>query len=291
MYQSRKRLWIVVALALVGMGVVGFVLSVSPAVPVRAIDSGSYSLGSEAWSIRFTNALTNYVYLPFICETGLCAPIPGESYATLRVIEKEDTPRPAETHPDKNLAIRGYEPAPGGDTGLVTNSWGGWDSPRPDISNMCVSGCQPPFSSLYQVHHWDWGLYQRGPVIDDPPVTLVGMNIQPGEPIYVPTWGGDTGSGYDAMVMYATTERITLIYSMFGPCDSVVCGYTIHVEGVCVEPNLLALYNQLNTQGRDYLPALHGGQAIGRARGSEILVAVRNSPGSFHDPRHVNFWP
>jgi hypothetical protein len=94
------------------------------------------------------------------------------------------------------------------------------------------------------------------------------------------------------MVLYATTERITLLYSMskFGTCDSVVCGYTIHVEGVCVEPSLLALYNQLNDQGRNYLPALHGGQAFGRARGSEILVAVRNSPGSFHDPRHENFW-
>ena len=43
--------------------------------------------------------------------------------------------------------------------------------------------------------------------------------------------------------------------------------------------------------GQHNLPALRGGQSFGRARGSEILVAVRDSPGSFHDPRHENFWP
>ena len=290
MSQSQSRLWVVALLLLAGGVIVGFSLSVPPAVPVRAIEHDSQASGREAWSIHFTPVLTHYLYLSFVSKADPCAPIPGESYATLLVVEKEDVPRPAEVHPDKNLAIRGYERT-AGDTGLITGGWGGWNSPRPELPNMCASGCRPPFSSLYQAYHWDWEHSCRGPVITDPPVTLVGMSTQFAEPIRVPAWDGDTGGGYDAMVLYATTERITLLYSPYGPCDSVVCGYTIHVEGVCVEPNLLALYDQVNAQGRVYLPVLRGGQAFGRARGGEILVAVRDSPGSFHDPRHENFWP
>lgn len=288
MSRSQSRLWIIALLLLGGGLIVGFSSIAPPA--ARAIEHDPQTLDQEAWSIRLTDVFTHDVHLPLVVVADPCAPIPGESYVTLRVVEKEDTPRPAEVHPDKNLAIRGYERTTG-DTGLITEGWGGWNSPRPELVNLCASGCTPPFSSLHQVHHWDWENSRRGPVITDPPVTLVGMSTQFSEPIRVPAWDSDTASGYDALVLYATTERITLLYSMFGTCDSVVCGYTIHVEGICVEPSLLALYEQTNAEGREYLPALRGGQAFGRARGSEILLAVRDSPGSFHDPRHKNFWP
>ncbi|MCL7454490.1 MAG: hypothetical protein M8467_15740, partial [Anaerolineae bacterium] len=65
--------------------------------------------------------------------------------------------------------------------------------------------------------------------------------------------------------------------------------YTVHVENVCVEPSLLALYRQWDAAGRVRLPALRGGQPFGRARGTEIGVAIRDS-GTFMDPRSRKDW-
>ena len=113
------------------------------------------------------------------------------------------------------------------------------------------------------------------------------MGVTPGETIHVPSSGYAIGRGYEVLVLYATEERITLKYT---PHDNVVNGYTIHVENVCVEPSLLALYQQWNAdQGRAELPALEAGQAFGRARGWEIGVAIRDA-GTFMDPRSDKDW-
>jgi len=87
-------------------------------------------------------------------------------------------------------------------------------------------------------------------------------------------------------VLYATEERITLKYTN---ADNVVHGYTLHVEHLCVEPRLLALYQQWNAEGRSRLPALKAGQAFGRARSGEIGVAIRDE-GTFMDPRSDKDW-
>ena len=66
-------------------------------------------------------------------------------------------------------------------------------------------------------------------------------------------------------------------------------GYTIHVENVCVEPDLVALYREGDDKGRTELPALAAGQAFGVALGHEIRVAIRDV-GSFMDPRSRKDW-
>ena len=71
--------------------------------------------------------------------------------------------------------------------------------------------------------------------------------------------------------------------------DNVVQGYTIHIENICVEPDLLALYRNWNEAGREQLPALPGGQALGRALAGEISVSVRDN-GTFLDPRSRKDW-
>ena len=53
-------------------------------------------------------------------------------------------------------------------------------------------------------------------------------------------------------------------------------GYVIHIDGVCVDPDLLALYRQRHAAGRDELPVLRGHQPFGRALGNEIQIAVRD---------------
>ena len=144
----------------------------------------------------------------------------------------------------------------------------------------------PAFTTVYQVYDWDWSCNCRGDLLTNWDVTLAGMGVAPGEVLHLPDSGYNIGSGYDALVLYATEERITLKYT---PEDHVVYGYTIHVENICVEPALLALYRAWNDAGRGELPALRGGQPFGRARGDEIGVAIRDT-GSFMDPRSRKDW-
>jgi hypothetical protein len=63
----------------------------------------------------------------------------------------------------------------------------------------------------------------------------------------------------------------------------------LHVENMCVEPSLLGVYNNCNNNGRGHLPALKAGQAIGRARGTELGLAIRDN-GVFMDPRSNKDW-
>ncbi len=122
--------------------------------------------------------------------------------------------------------------------------------------------------------------------IDDFDVTLVGLVVEPGETIHTPGAGYDIGQGYQVLVLYGDQGRITLKYT--GE-DTAATGYAIHVEGVCVEPDLLALYQQMNAAGRGQLPALRAGQAFGRARDTEIRAAIRDT-GRFMDPRVRKDW-
>ncbi len=89
-----------------------------------------------------------------------------------------------------------------------------------------------------------------------------------------------------ALVLYASERRLTLKYTRE---DNVIHGYTIHIEDICVEPRLLALYRACNDDGRQDLPALRGGQGVGRVRGTEVGVAIRDC-GSFMDPRSRKDW-
>ena len=63
----------------------------------------------------------------------------------------------------------------------------------------------------------------------------------------------------------------------------------VQLDGICVEPSLLALYEEEDAAGRFYLPALYGQQALGRANAEEVRVAVRDT-GTLMDPRSRNEW-
>jgi hypothetical protein len=152
----------------------------------------------------------------------------------------------------------------------------------------------PGISSTHRVTHWDWGCGEhgcRGPVITDWPVTLAGLSTTPGEDISIPERGPEIyGGGFKAMVLYAEERRITLGYTRR---DTVASGYAVHLEDVCIDPNLLALYQaQVDGDGRHntgYLPALSNNQVLGTALNTEIKVAVRDN-GSFMDPRSRKDW-
>jgi len=287
---------------LVGVAVLTVVLvgvAAGDAVPVRAAATAAAAPTGATWravgpsvrmverpvdavAIRAADVVTTYVYLPFVATFHACVPIPGESYGELQV-PPPPADRPAEEHGDLNLALRGYE-FTDAYKGLVDYG-GGTDPNAPQLPGLFADDRVPTFSDVYQVHNWNWECNCRGSLITRPEVTLAGMAVAPGETIHVPASGYDIG-GYEVLVLYASEERITLKYTRE---DNVVYGYTLHVENVCVEPSLLALYQSWNDQGREYLPALRAGQAFGRARGDEVGVAIRDT-GAFQDPRSRKDW-
>ena len=251
---------------------------------------------SSTWSAAAANARTTHqprsvvarlplsheVFLPSVRMVS-CQPIPGASYTALPPVPPP-TDRPAEEHGDLNLALRGYDPT-SAFLGLVDYS-GGTDPGAPQLPGLFADNRTPAFSAAYRVHQWDWGCNCRGPVITDWPVTLIGMAASPGETVHVPASGYEVAPGYEVFVLYASSERITLKYTAE---DNVVYGYTLNVEGLCVEPSLLALYESTNSAGRSQLPVLSAGQYFGRAQGSEIGVAIRDS-GAIMDPRSRKDW-
>jgi hypothetical protein len=220
-------------------------------------------------------------YLPLVSSAG-CAPIPDETYSAV-ALGGSHLSLPAELHPDLNLAVRGLAVTT---AELQLVDYGGARDPdAPQLAGLLSS---PPlsFGAAYQVFDWDWDEMRRGPKIADPPVTALRFDVRRGEALHVPISGYTIGDGWEVLVLYASSERITLKYTRE---DNVVYGYTLHVEDVCVEPRLLSLYETCEAGGRGFLPALREGQAFGRASGSGVAVAIRDH-GRFLDPRSRKDW-
>jgi hypothetical protein len=227
-------------------------------------------------------ALTPRAYLPLVARANdPCVPT-GETYGTLAPIDPASGDM--SQHPDVNLAIRGYTPT----TAFLgpVDYAGNVDPNAPQLYKLFGDQRTPNFNAAYQVYRWDWTCNCRGGPITKWDVTLLGMQTTPGEIIHLPVAGYDVGSGYGALVLYAEPTRLTLKYTR---ADNVVAGYTLHLENICVDANLLALYQQLNAAGRSQLPALWPGQPLGRARTTEIDAAIRDT-GSFLDPRSRKDW-
>ncbi len=276
--------------ALAMLAIVLLLAPLTPPTPAYAFDSTPTS--TKQLSIRSSPAVTTTYFFPLVFRQGLtpCSSIPGQSYGSVAPFSSPTNP-PAAQHPDLNLDLRGYT-FTNAYMGLVNYGGPPSDPSAPQLATLFSPQRLPTFSSTYQVGVWDWppGCNCQNGWITDPTVTLLGMTSTMGEIIHAPVSGYDIGlrpTGYEMMVLYATNERITLKYTRE---DNVVSGYTIHIENVCVEPNLLALYNSLNASGRSRLPALNSYQPFGRSQGNQILVSIRDN-GSFLDPRsRLDWW-
>jgi hypothetical protein len=189
--------------------------------------------------------------------------------------------------PDLNLLVRGYKPTPGVLDLIAIN--GPTDDDAPQLAHLFRPLRVPAFRGLYQIHDWNWACCPGGKIgepIAEPEVTLVEMATTIGEPLYPPRRHANITRDYVAMVLYAEKYRITFTYTRD---DSPARGYVVHVENLCVDPNLLALYTTMHADGRDQLPALRRGDSIGIAHSPSILIAVRDT-GSFMDPRSGRDW-
>lgn len=229
-----------------------------------------------------------------LAETGGCSTASSNTYGTIDPIDKYPAhDPPPDQHPDLNItAIRGYVPAGGEKYPLVLGEAG--DPKAPQIWK--ITDKIPEIVSLYKVNSWDWNTNRKGPPMplpDDPaasvkPISMIGLRTTPGEVIKVPNSGYIIGGNYQVMVIFANNNNITVKY---GREDNIGIkfGYAVQIEGTCVDPNLLNLYNQLNSAGRNDLPALTGGQVLGTANGNEIRVVIRDT-GDFLDPRSKLDW-
>lgn len=261
---------------------------------VQAQDEAGNPSGNVApATFTVTVALNWQLYLPIILkpETPLC---PASSGASFNLIPISGSPadRPDYLHGDLNLSLRGYVPTTAF-LGLVDYS-GGSDASAPQLAGLFEPNRFPGVQTVYQVNSWNWGCDMHGcpgPVITNPPVTLVGLVTTPGEPIYIPERGANIyPANYKAMVLYAEAQRLTLGYTRQ---DTVANGYAVHLENICVDPNLLALYRaQTNSAGwhvTNHLPGLQNNQALGTALSHELKVVIRDR-GTFMDPRSRKDW-
>jgi hypothetical protein len=245
---------------------------------------------------------TNFVYLPLILGGQYTCPTTSANSYSYGVAYQYDTDspvRPAYLHADKNLALRSYGATAPPLRELVNY---GSDDPTqpPQFATLFQPYRVPPLVNFYRVYHWNWAPSpapgSRGNPITDYPATALGLQTTPGDVLHVPASGYGIGGGMEVLILFADEDSITLRYTRED--SSAPPGYTVHVDNICTDPNLLALYNALDVStGPRYqypnaaynLPNLPAGKPFGTARGGEIVVAIVDT-GTFLDPRSCNEW-
>jgi hypothetical protein len=247
-------------------------------------------------------------YLPVVVSAGGCGPDTGQAYSQGPAFQFDlDNPvRPAWNHADKNLTLRGYTPttSPSLQRELVDY---GSDDPNqpPQLATLFGVPKVPALVGFYRVYDWIWADSPspgfRGDPSAWPPVAVMGLATTPGELIRVPVSGYDIGAGMEVIVLFADEDSIALRYAREDSAGSA--GYTVHLDRLCIDRDLLAKYNALDNPGgpryayvppedRPYgydLPQLPAGQPVGTARDAELIVAIADS-GAFMDTRSCHEW-
>jgi hypothetical protein len=206
----------------------------------------------------------------------------GETYSTMSV--HPDPSDHSTALSELSLAARGVAPA--ADTLGLIDANGPFDAGAPQLYGLFSDERTPEFSAVYQILDWNWDCDCAGAPLAEPEVTAVGLDADAGELVRVPHSSYYIGQDFQALVLFADENGITFDYTLSG---NPVRGYAIYLQGVAVDSTLLALYRQSNASGRAQLPALKPGQAIGRAIGGEVTLAIRDA-GAFMDPRIRKDW-
>ncbi|MBI5032090.1 MAG: hypothetical protein HZB51_16285 [Chloroflexi bacterium] len=218
---------------------------------------------------------------PTISKPTITPVILGDEEYGVTGIISSSAPHPAA---EMNLSARGFVTTTA-QLSLIDLD-GPTDSVAPRLHTLFSDRRVPNFSAVYQLYRWDEICGCRGTVMTTPEVTMTSMAVNASEMLRLPESGYNLGEEYNAIVLYADSERITFAYTRD---DNPVRGYVIYLEGVAVEANLLALYQQANRLGRGELPGLRNGQAFARTLNTELKLAIRDA-GGFMDPRSKKDW-
>ncbi|MEM7346639.1 MAG: hypothetical protein AAF485_20540, partial [Chloroflexota bacterium] len=258
--------------------------------PITAEQAASAIAESEA------NETASRGDSPEGAEAVTC-PTTSEAIFDLIPIEGPHSEHPDTYHADFDLAIRGY--APVSKKLEFVFYYGDTDPEAPQLAGIFQPHRQGGIIQGYQVNDWRWSANECGgeargcqaEPIDEWDITLAGMATTPGEPISIASRGPEIyRGGFKALVIYASDDKITVVYTRN---DTVGTGYALHLEGLCVDPNLVGLYRAQNSpdgwRTSGWLPALRNDQLVGIAAGNEIRVAIRDR-GSFMDPRSSKDW-
>ena len=232
-------------------------------------------------------------YLPQIQGSGASIACPTESTRQWgKMATHVRQVSGASQSPDLNLSIRGWYRV-NENPGFVKYDYP--DDEPPDslyplyLSNVVSGGSASAFVTTYQISDWDWiGCNCAVPRDPSPyPVTMLGLRTTPAQEVRIPRRGQVVDpQGFIAMVLYADAMQLAVAYLWD---DRVDAGYLVHLVNLCVDPNLVALYQQLDAAGRLELPGVYADSIVGLARNSEVDVVVRDS-GSFMDPRSRQDW-
>jgi hypothetical protein len=251
-----------------------------------------------------------HAYLPLVARPYVCPRASTNEYGSGIAYQRDfDNPvRPAAQHADKNIELRGYTLNTDPNTPHDLVNYGSDDDTQPpQFATLFYPPRVPLLTNVYRVHHWDWEPSpepgSRASPIMGFPVTALGMQTAPGETLHVPQSGYDIGGHpqMEVVVLFADEDTVTLRYTRDD--SSAPPGYTVHIDNLCTDPNLLTLYNQLDDANgpryvykppkeRPYsypLPNLLERQTIGTASSAEIVVAIADT-GSFQDPRSLHEW-
>ncbi len=249
--------------------------------------------------VQQTQDMTYTAYLPFFVARPNCPTTSANTYIAVPYVGGTyKNNRLTDENADFRLSILGYAPT-SAPLNFVTYD-GPTDSDAPRLHGMFEPNRVPDFVRVHRVYQWNWDenapppYGQRGPINTGWPVTAIDFRATPGETIQIPErsaplWADDS----KAVVLYAGEYELTLVYMR---ADQVVVngtGYVLHLLGLCVDPNLLALYRaQLDGAGRratGQLPALRNNQPVGKAFKTTITVAIRDG-GAYMDPRSERDW-
>ncbi len=260
---------------------------------------------SVLWADTTGVDTNQFVYLPLIAtgpEIFACATISTEVYTAgdVTAYDTDDPVRPAAQHADKNIALRSYAANTDGALQRELVDYGSDDPTQPPQFATLFSPNQvPPFAEFYRVYNWAWAASPeagtRGEISTFYKTTALGLTLPEGEPLYVPTSGYDIGGGMEVVVLYADADTVTLHYSRE---DTAARGYTLHIDNICTDPNLLDLYEQLDAPDGDrytdpsagyQLPELAAGQKFGTTDTDPMVILIADT-GSFQDPRSCNEW-
>jgi hypothetical protein len=202
--------------------------------------------------------------------------------------------RLTDENPDFRLSILGYT-ATDAPLQLVDYDGGGPDGDGPRLHGVFEPNRLPAFVRAYKRHDWNWnegGLPpygSRGGVNNDWPVTVLDFDTSLGEKIHIPERNAQIGGGFNAMVLYAGENELTLTYYRQ---DGLASGYVVLMTNFCVDPKLVALYRAQLENGKrktGLLPGVSNNQSVGVAKGNIVTVAIRDR-GTFLDPRARRDW-
>lgn len=252
----------------------------------------------QAAAQRSEKVFLAYMQAPPTCSQADLSYVSGPVFQ----YDLDNPVRPAGQHADKNIDLRGYAPAGGSFKRELVNY--GSDDPNqpPQFATLFQPHRVPEFVNFYSTYSWNWASSPnpgtRGSLENG--ISALGLRTTPGEPLYMLTSGYDIGGGQEALVLFADEDSLALKITRE---DTAAVGYLVHLDNICVNPALLALYRSLDAPSAPRyvfkspgqrphaydLPTLRAGQQLGTARGSEIVVAIVDT-GRFMDPRSCNEW-